>query len=611
MAKNSGRSLDRQLLLAGLVFLGLALLNGALRPLLPLDRALQDLQQRQAAQLETPAEEIIVIDIDDASLKAMADMAGRWPWPRSVHAELVQALAPAEAVVFDILFTEADVYRPQADQWFAETLIQHPNTYVPSLIQDRTPQPAYPLLAEYPQSLGLTAGPNADPQARALILTPEALPPGAWRTGSINFVADEDDVGRRYRHRFELSGWFLPSLPARVVRDLGVAPPSRDTFILRWQGTGRQPYASVPYAEVFSRLLEGEPLPFDPAGKVVVIGASASGLHDLRATPIDPLYPAVHIVATALDNMMHGEYLHRLPAGISALTGALLILLLAWRLRRTRSWARETLMLLLASLVLLAVNHASLVWGHRLWPLASELMLAWVFFVTGGAIHFLHNRRELAHTRRTFQRFLDPHVVEELVRQGDTDSAVSSRSVEATVLFSDIRNFTTLSENNRAEDVVTLLNQYFGAQVEVIFRHGGTLDKFIGDAIMAFWGAPLADDDHAFHAVSAALDMVDALAHFKQEKGYPDLDIGIGLHTGEVVVGMLGSEQRYDYTAIGDAVNVASRVEGLTKNRARVLITEATRAACGDRFAYRDLGETTVKGRSEPIRIYEPMRKPS
>jgi adenylate cyclase len=179
------------------------------------------------------------------------------------------------------------------------------------------------------------------------------------------------------------------------------------------------------------------------------------------------------------------------------------------------------------------------------------------------------------------------------------------------LLFSDIRGFTTLSETRSPQEVVELLNRYFTRQVEVIVRNGGALDKFIGDAIMAIWGAPVDDARHAEHAVRCALEMSDALDEFRQELGElgTAFDIGIGIHSGPAVVGLIGSEQRREYTAIGDTVNLASRIEGLTKGVARVLVSEDTMRLCADAFDFVPRGLYKVKGRTQEVALFEPRRK--
>jgi adenylate cyclase len=182
-----------------------------------------------------------------------------------------------------------------------------------------------------------------------------------------------------------------------------------------------------------------------------------------------------------------------------------------------------------------------------------------------------------------------------------------------TLLFSDIRGFTTLSETRKPEEVIALLNRYFSLQVDVVFKHGGSLDKFIGDCIMGIWGAPLDDPDHARNAVACALDMADTLAAFKRELGAEntDFDVGIGLHSGPAVVGLMGSQKRLEYTAIGDTVNLASRIEGLTKDaKRRILVSRETAERCGDAFEFVSCGTFPVKGRAQPVELLEPRRKP-
>jgi adenylate cyclase len=207
-----------------------------------------------------------------------------------------------------------------------------------------------------------------------------------------------------------------------------------------------------------------------------------------------------------------------------------------------------------------------------------------------------------------FSRFVNPHVVTQLLDQG-----VTTARRDVTLLFSDIRGFTTLSESRSPEEVVELINRYFSLQVDVIWRHGGTLDKYIGDCIMAMWGAPLDDAQHAKNAVSCALDMADALQAFKRELGaeHLEFDVGIGLHSGPAVVGLIGSEKRREYTAIGDTVNLASRIEGLTKDaKRRILVSKDTMERCADAFDFVSCGTFAAKGRAQPVELFEPRRKP-
>jgi adenylate cyclase len=244
-------------------------------------------------------------------------------------------------------------------------------------------------------------------------------------------------------------------------------------------------------------------------------------------------------------------------------------------------------------------------------PILVGLTLGWTFYLLCSAIAYLQERAQRLRTSTMFKRFLDPRVVADLIERGEIDYRQDARALEVSVLFSDIRGFTTLSETSPPEEVVALLNRHFSRQVEVIFRHGGTLDKFIGDAIMAFWGAPAAMPDHAKRAVEAALEMSVTLERWRVEAGgtHDGLDVGIGIHTGSAVVGFIGSGERLDYTAIGDTVNLASRIEGQTKGIARILVSEATRDACINDFEWRDHGVFHVKGREQGVRLFEPIPK--
>jgi adenylate cyclase len=242
-------------------------------------------------------------------------------------------------------------------------------------------------------------------------------------------------------------------------------------------------------------------------------------------------------------------------------------------------------------------------------PVLTPLLLAWSAYVAFALREYLNERKSREQAVQMFSRFVNPHVVKELVAHGGLSRAGESRQI--TILFSDIRGFTTLSEKRTPQQVVELLNRYFTLQVEVVFRHGGSLDKFIGDCIMAFWGAPLDDPDHARHAVEAALEMAQVLQKFKQELGEEeaDFDVGIGIHTGPAVVGLIGSEQRREYTAIGDTVNLGSRIEGLTKGVSRILVSQDTMQACGNAFEFKSYGSFKVKGREQEVELFAPIPK--
>lgn len=577
-----------------------------------LDNRLSDFFVRQVAQKLSPDPDIVIVDIDEASLAAMQDTAGSWPWPRAVHGELLQGIARQQprAIVFDILFSEPDRYRPESDQFFNEVLHNLHNVYFPMALLEGNQSLGVPL-AELAKIIDIPHAPDADPQARAILLPPQAVAPESWRVGLINFTEDRDGIARRYELSRNVSGWQLESLPARVMRDLGYTIPHQPDIILHWRGDS-QAYKHISYSELYADQSRQKPQrdPHELTGKIVIIGTTATGLHDIHATPVSSLYPGVAILATALDNLKNQRYLHATPAYFSPLIAMLLIAVqLPMFVRRRLDVFRIGGALLLLSIALLAAQYFAMT---RLYSVAllTPLLFGWGFYFAAALSEYLREKKSREQTVRIFNRFLDPRVVSSLVAQGETPQSLSGQAREITVLFSDIRGFTTLSEKRSPEEIVSLLNRYFSLQVEIIFRHGGTLDKFIGDAIMAFWGAPQDDPQHAEHAVAAALEMEQSLLRFKKELGEDgkDFDVGIGIHSGKAVVGFIGSDTRMDYTAIGDTVNLSSRIEGLTKGVARILVSSDTVAHCQNAFDFRPTGSYKVKGRLQEVELSTPTQ---
>jgi adenylate cyclase len=565
---------------------------------------------------------IIEVDIDDQSMVAMQEIAGLWAWPREIHADLVDALSEfsPRAIVFDLAFAERDLKHPKSDASLAQSLkATHTSVYlVAALLPDDQHAAATPL-REVQAAFGVAK--LGDATASAKLLLPNALDSGVWRLGLDNSEVDADGVLRRYRLRDAVRGWELPSMPARVAADLGVALPPGASFQMSWPASGRIRY---PYGELFRLLTEQRPGMSEAdlrsldqllRGKIIVIGSSATSTFDHHLTPLGASYPGVDVLAGAIDNLLNGSYMRKVSPLWPLLFGALLIgVLVAAFSRRLNPLAVGAALLAVTVAVLVLEDYAV----ARLWliPMLTPLIFAWIWYLLAAIAGYLRERRTREQAVSLFRRFLNPEVVRQIVDQGETVESLSGRNCQLSVLFSDIRGFTTLSESREPHQVVALLNRYFDKQVEVVFRHGGTLDKFIGDCIMAFWGAPLDDPQHASRAVAAAMEMQQTLLEFKKElaaedSDMVDIDVGIGVHSGTAVVGFIGARRKLDYTAIGDTVNLASRVEGLTKGVARVLVSRETMLACGDgtEFDFELRGAFAVKGRAAEVELYEPMRK--
>lgn len=613
MAKRMGFS-GRPVLLA--LFVVLVLVDFfVLGGLTYIEHPLQDFLVRIHSATRAPDPGVVVVDVDDPSLlAAQKDMGISWPWPRSMYADLLNGLMKQgpKAVVFDIYFVDPDNLRPENDRYLIQTAAPDDRVYFPVVrLEGADDSKAAVELKDYPPQFGFEPGPDADPDARAAMLFPLPQLAITGRVGVVNFLQDADKVGRRYYNYYDAYGWQLPSLPVKVAEGLGYSVPTGDSFVLNWRGrAGGIPH--VPFYTLYTdmqRRVSARPAN-EFKDKIIVIGTNAAGLGDAHPTPLSAAYGGVDILATALANLKDGDWLRRGPPWSGALLALALVLGLAAFFGRGHGPFQIGLGLLVVTLVVVLCTYLLLRF-RWLMPVMQPLIFAWLFFVSMALAEYLRERRERQVAIGMFGRFLDPRVVADLVKNQRNLLDEGAKSREVTLLFSDIRGFTTLSETRTPEQVVAILNRYFTLQVDVVFRHGGTVDKFIGDCIMAFWGAPLPDEDQAKNAVAAALEMSKVLLEFRKDLG--DLaevfDIGIGIHTGQAVVGFMGSENKLDYTAIGDTVNLASRIEGQTKGIARVLVSAATRERCGDAFDFVVRGTYKVKGRTEPVELYEPSEK--
>ena len=579
-----------------------------------LDNLYLDWNLRRLAARLPPDPAIVMIDINEPTLEAMVPEYGRYPWSRAVFGQLVEGLSRQQpaAIVFDILFIDPQKEHVADDLFFMRTAVALPYVYFPMVRLDAPEQAdrekGFPL-----KNLGSARrGPGADPEARASLLLPMPGLAQTGRVGTINVFADSDGVIRRYPLYLDTYGWHIPSLPARVAHDLGYAVPGTANIMLTWHGPAKS-YATVSFFDVFTDLDRRRPQrPRDEfRGKIVIIGTTASGLHDLKLTPMGANYPGTEVLATTIDNLKNGTRIQQAAGWVAPLLTGIFLSVLALAFARGMSVLTIGVAWLGVTLAVAVGCWAALIYSRLAIPVVVPLVFGgWFYYLLASLRAWRLERQNRQRVTTLFSRFLDPRVVTDLVEQGETHDTLSGQKREITVLFSDIQGFTTLSERKSAPEIVELLNRYFSLQVEIIFRHGGTLDKYIGDAIMAFWGAPTEQPDHAMRALACAREMEQALIRFKQQAG-PDgeyFDVGIGIHTGEAVVGFIGSPQhRQDYTVIGDTVNTASRIEGATRGRSRILVSAAVRDACQAQYTFADYGLVKLKGKETEVQLYEPI----
>lgn len=625
---------------AGLALALLGLWHALLAPLpllARLEQATEDWRQQLRSRPANPHPDIAIIDLDEASLQAL----GHWPWPRERLAALSKELLQRQQVAalgVDLVFPEptaGDAALAQA--WRGQPVLA--GFYLTAdrggLRSGQAPRPLFELPG--PRPAGLVAW-------NGLAANTAALATAAPQGGFFNVVPDTDGLVRSVPAVAVLDGQAWPSLALAMARQAAgqpaVRPELRSTgpgqppllealrvqpagqapqrLLLDEQGQWRVPYrgpggptgGSFRYLSA-AQVLAGQLPAGTLRGQLVLLGSSAPGLADLRATPVNPALPGVEIHALMLAGLLNGHLALR-PAWAPGYEAGLILLTLAataWAARR-RSPAR--VLIALAS-VGAAVLGQALAWqaADRVLPLASALLLGGLYaatLLTRGLLREWTQRRTL---QQLFEQYLPPARARALAARGDTQ-ALEASNRELTILFCDLRGFTTLSEHLPPLALREVLNRYFGTVTEIVHRHGGTLDKFIGDAAMAFWNAPTAQPDHAVRAVRAALELAEAAgplnAHLSTQ-GLPGVRFGIGLATGIVCVGDLGTPQRRTYTAVGDAVNLAARLEALTRDLGvDLLVADSTRTACGagldTALDWLEVDTCQVKGRRQSVTVF-------
>jgi adenylate cyclase len=345
-------------------------------------------------------------------------------------------------------------------------------------------------------------------------------------------------------------------------------------------------------------------------GKVVLVGATASGSYEVRPTAVSETSPGVYILATALDNMLHDDGIRETPAWLNAFLLLCATIAPAWTVIRFRTIVAPLAITL--AIVALYAGVGFWLYAHA-WSIAmgGPLVATTLSFTGNTAWRYVAVDRELSRTRGTLERYVSPQLVRYVMDNLDSFNFKGEKR-RLTIFFSDIRSFTTLTEKSDPVELLAQLNEYLEAMTDIIFRYDGIVDKFIGDGIMAHWGAFTPDRPNAHLAAQAALDMIARLKEMNTHwatLGKPPLEIGIGLNTAEVIFGNVGTGKKVDFTAIGDGVNLASRLEGANKEyKTHIIISDTTREELGEAAEVRSLGSIVVKGKTVGVEIFELLR---
>jgi len=590
-------------------------------------------------------DEIVIVLIDDASLSAMDPIVGRWPWPRSVHADIIDFISLGEprAIVFDILFTEYEANPGNTDKISDSDLrladasisgsqvihsMQLHNDVDDEINTGRLNQPM-PQQALRHSLSNLTR--LHSPDNNRYYLPFAELLQASHQLGVVSTNADSDGVYRSSRLFRNYQGQLYATLGVSplISGDTSIEgseqaiqignrliPVNAQTDLLLNYYQHINTYSVSGLIASAQQLLEGEidnliVDPYEFSDKIVFIGASAVGLEDLKTTPLSSTTPGVILHATTAGNILSGDILQPASDITTILLSMGFSLLVSFLLIYQKNTALKiiTPVLLAAAYIALAVYFFS---NNQVWHLSAPLGAIILATSLGFTFLMVTEGRDKRRVRTMLGQYVSPAVLSSVVDHYQDHLKAEVGSNEClSILFSDIRGFTSLSEAVPADKVVEMLNYYFSVMTDTIFNHHGTIDKFIGDAIMAFWGAPIKEARHADKALQAAIEMdlrMTEVNRWLDEKGYPNLQVGIGINSGNVILGNIGSEQKLDYTIIGDNVNLASRLEGLTKQYGfAVVISEYTFELLHSPPPCCILDLVQVKGKHVPIRIFGPV----
>jgi len=527
-------------------------------------------------------EDVVIVAIDDASIQKV----GRWPWARSVHAELIDKLAAAgaSAIGYDVNFSEASV--ESEDQKLERAIAAAGNVVLPFEVTLRFGQ---------------------TPPAATDVLMPLPRFYKSAPLGFSNMPTDPDGVLRQVPLAVSVEGrGVMPIFSSALLKAAGGKPTvSGSELRIRFVGPAGS-FETVSAADVLA--LKVGPDVFK--NKIVLVGATAPDLHDELLTPTAKSTPmsGVETHANVLDGLRLGGLAEEpfYAVVFTILLFALIAAFASMRLKRTLFTVLVFVGVLLAYLLAVFALVEIRIVMDVLYPVAALAVAG----AAGTLVRLSKEKREKGQLRATLTRYLSRQVVDYLVKHPEK-LVLGGEKREMTVLFSDLRGFTSLSEKLSPEELVAVLNRYLTDMTAIVFEHGGVLDKYMGDAVMAFWNAPLDEPDHAGKAAAAAIRMRERLHEMNRDGSFPpeiELRLGVGVNTGSMVVGNMGGEERFDYTVMGDAVNLGSRLEGLNKEYGtEIIVSETAAAKLSAGVILRPLDLVAVKGKKEPVGIFEVM----
>ncbi|MDN5125048.1 adenylate/guanylate cyclase domain-containing protein [Aliarcobacter butzleri] len=589
---------------------------------------------------------VVIVDIDETSIKSL----GQWPWSRDKLAKMLENLTLANVgiVGLDIVFAEEDrtsphkilqdlkIYKkdvPNYDLEFANVVENSPVIlgYQFDLVKKdntnaKVPQiPAIFIEKDKPQDKSYLI------EAYNTILNIPQIQDKAYSSGFFNNIPDDTGIIRSVPLIISYDDTIYPSLALEVIRvindtqkvvvqynengisnivldDISIPTDRYGRMLINFRGPERS-FKYISAIDIYNNSFDKSEID----GKIVLIGTSAAGLFDLRATPFDSIFPGVEVHANIIDNILMQDFIYKASwlDGANILIIFVLSIIVVMLTTYTTFWANPIIFISFSISYLFLVYNLLFDYGivlNILFPIATVLIAS----IMTTLFDYFYNIKKEEAIKAKFASKVSKNVMDDILKNIDKNE-FSAKSKEVTIFFSDIRGFTNISEKLDAKELISFLNRYMQPMSEIIIKYQGTIDKFIGDAIMAYWNAPIDIKNHCDLALKASLEQLEVLEKLNielQKENLPKIDIGIGLNTGTVIVGEMGSSLRSDYTVIGDTINLGSRVESLCKYYdSKLNVSNFTKDKLQEKYIFRFLDLVKVKGKNEPVEIWQVLGK--
>lgn len=569
--------------------------------------------------------DIVVIKIDQQSIDAMSRQGIMWPWPRQMYAPIIEYLSAADAVFIDILFTEPSSYGMQDDLILAETMQKASNVYLPLFLTNKKSEIGREDL-EFIERMAVNDLVTVGLTYNSAIIPVDPLKYKVVGSGNVTIPPDEDGVYRKVPLFFKVGEITLPHFVVSYIMQKEKIRIQHGVFfinnrrilstdqslMLRYY-TEESPFPEFSASEIIQSYLHLNELkkPLIEREyfrrKKVFIGLTAAGLYDLKPTATSSISTGIIIHATMLDNLLSHSFFKPLPDIYTI--GFILLLCFITSFVVIRYYSIYiTLSFLIMSLSTAIIVPALFFWQSYYMSITSPIISLIISFIFSFAYSYATEGKERRFIKKAFLQYMDGNIVEYLLKNPHLIKPGGQRH-RATVFFADIVGFTSIAEKISAEDIAKILHTILNVFTEIIIKNKGVIDKYIGDCIMAFWGAPIKTENDEINACRSALQCLESLDEINRNfriEGLPEISMRIGIHAGDVIVGNLGSNRLFDYTVVGDTVNVASRLESVNNLfKTKIIISEDVLQKTEKVFFVRELGKVEVKGKTIPVKIFE------